>query len=506
MSEYLEQCLVRIYRSSNKSVGAGVLIEKNRIVTCAHVVATALSLRDIPIEKPEGLITLDFPMISSRIKHQAKVTYWQKPNDDDSGDIAILELVENTILTGTINASLKTASNLWDHDFRVLGFPDGPGVYAHGKIRARLASGWIQIEASEHPILPGFSGSPVWDENLKSIVGIVVATKTRTDAKVAFMIPSDAIERIAPDIFYKPERSQGNSKKSSLTDSEWNTLLTMISMRRCTPFIGAGACIPTIPDGNFMAMTWAKEHRYPLNDVDNLSRVAHYMAVNSNDVIPKEKLLERWFGNGVMPDFADADEPHAVLASLNLPIYMTTNYDNFMHKALLQRGLSAKQMVCRWNKYVADEEPEEHFTPSTETPLVFHLHGYKKLPESLVLTEDDYLDFVVNVSRNEKLLPHYIHRALRSTALLFIGYSINDISFRVIFRSIIGSLEASVGKSHVAVQLVPVKDDDPDEQRERAQDYLEKYFGNSRISIYWGTAREFTQELKERWTRFQNNG
>ena len=34
------------------------------------------------------------------------------------------------------------------------------------------------------------------------------------------------------------------------------------------------------------------------------------------------------------PDFRAPSEPHAVLADLPLPIYMTTNYDDFMVKAL----------------------------------------------------------------------------------------------------------------------------------------------------------------------------
>ena len=39
-----------------------------------------------------------------------------------------------------------------------------------------------------------------------------------------------------------------------------------------------------------------------------------------------------------------------------------------------------------------------------------------------MLTEDDYLDFLVAVSRDEELLPHQIQRALAGTSLLFVGY------------------------------------------------------------------------------------
>ncbi len=43
------------------------------------------------------------------------------------------------------------------------------------------------------------------------------------------------------------------------------------------------------------------------------------------------------------------------------------------------------------------------------------------VPESLVLTEDDYLDFLaLAISRDPGLLPHPIQRALAGTSLLFV--------------------------------------------------------------------------------------
>jgi len=44
-------------------------------------------------------------------------------------------------------------------------------------------------------------------------------------------------------------------------------------------------------------------------------------------------------------------------------------------------------------------------------PVVFHFHGSYEIPESLVLTEDDYFDFLVNISRDEDLIPARIQQA-----------------------------------------------------------------------------------------------
>ena len=75
--------------------------------------------------------------------------------------------------------------------------------------------------------------------------------------------------------------------------------------------------------------------------------------------------------------------------------------------------------------------------PTQANPVVFHLHGHYDVPESLVLTEDDYLDFLVAVSRDDGLLPHQIQKALAGASLLFLGYRLADWNFRVIHRGLV---------------------------------------------------------------------
>ena len=136
------------------------------------------------------------------------------------------------------------------------------------------------------------------------------------------------------------------------------------------------------------------------------------------------------------------------IAELPLPVYLTTNYDDFMIRALRHRGREPTREICRWNRspalaaerVVLDPLAE----PTPERPVVFHLHGYLDLAESLVLSEDDYLDFLVSVSRDESLLPHQIRRALAGTSLFFVGYALADWDFRVIHRGLVMAAEQSI--------------------------------------------------------------
>jgi len=292
----------------------------------------------------------------------------------------------------------------------------------------------------------------------------------------------------------------------TLEDTQWDILLGRIKDGKCTPFLGAGACFGTLPLGAEIAGKWADQYQYPLDDHDDLVRVAQYMAVKYDAVTPKEWLLREFFNEKNSPDFSQPDEPHGVLADLPLPVYITTNYDDFMVRALTARGKDPKRELCRWNRYIKDQpsvfESQPGFRPSTANPVVFHLHGHNDLVESLVLTEDDYLDFLVNISRDQTLLPPRIQEAFTGASLMFVGYGLSDWDFRVLFRGLVMATERSLRRISITVQIPPQAAGDAGNQ-EKVQSYLNKYFGNFDMKVYWGTAREFANELHTRWKDYQ---
>lgn len=133
---------------------------------------------------------------------------------------------------------------------------------------------------------------------------------------------------------------------------------------------------------------------------------------------------------------------------------------------------------------------------------MFHLHGHISHPRSMVLTETDYLDFMIRLHETDHpILPPEIIIALTTNALLFVGYTLADWNFRVLFRSLFSSL-SSMSNLIIAVQLRP-----KDVQNEKnAVRYLGKYFGNIlakssnlKVRVYWGEIQEFTKELRKHW-------
>jgi hypothetical protein len=130
--------------------------------------------------------------------------------------------------------------------------------------------------------------------------------------------------------------------------------------------------------------------------------------------------------------------------------------------------------------------------PSPANPVVFHLHGSMDVSESLVLTEDDYLTFLASMTSNAQLLPPVIESAIATTTLLFIGYRLGDWYFRVMFQA----LRPRNQFSSVVVLKPP---DKADPHMEAQQEYLKKYFAAMDMKLFWGTARQFCTELKQRW-------
>jgi hypothetical protein len=284
---------------------------------------------------------------------------------------------------------------------------------------------------------------------------------------------------------------------------DWDNLISLIREGRCTPVIGAGASAPTLPLAAQLARQWAEEFNYPLADKTDLARVAQFVATDRDDWFPKE-LLQEQFDNVASPDFSQPDEPHAALADLPLPIYITTNYDPFMFEALKSRGKDVRREFPRWNRHLDFMGQESVFDggykPTPDAPLVYHLYGHTELVESMVLTEADHLDFLVRLTRDQDLLPPAIRIALAGTALLFVGYSLTDWSFRIMLRGLAGSLGASLGYLGLAVQLAPT--DLRDQAADQAQSYLERYLAQiPKIGarIYWGSVRQFVSELRRRW-------
>jgi hypothetical protein len=282
------------------------------------------------------------------------------------------------------------------------------------------------------------------------------------------------------------------------TPQAWKLLLSAISKKRCTPFLGAGASAHVLPAAKKLAQNWADEFKYPFPDSTNLARVAQYVGIIHGAQMPAYRIEEEFANKS--PDFTNPDEPHQVLAELDLPIYITTNYDSFMVDALKARGKDPRPEICQWHTAKINKDTRDTVVaseiPTSEKPVVFHLHGSLEDLNSMVVTEDDYLNFLITISE-QKVIPSYITRAFApDRVFLFIGYSLEDMSFKVLFRKLGQEITSSAGDRHIAVQLHP-GDGVTDDERRRQREFLQKLFQTQKVKVYWGKASKFLHRLRQ---------
>lgn len=320
----------------------------------------------------------------------------------------------------------------------------------------------------------------------------------------------------------------------------WPALIRRIENGECIPIIGSRVHDRWLPSPQEIAQNWVKTYGYLFTDVDSLAAVGQYLATTQGEDYPRQELLESLragfverLPGGLLPDdwptgvslkeqlralrrryrsltemvkaigwpalaSGNPNEIHAVLADLRLPLYLTTNCDSFMVEALAARGRPPVREFCRWNKALLQRTPsrfeaDEFYEPTPEAPMVYHLFGYDEDLTSLVVTENDYLDFLVRVA--DMKIPQYILGALASSSLLFLGYNLHDWEFKVIMRGLLEPLSQRLRLNHVAVQM----EDTGNTDTGAVQNFLERYFQNADINVYWGTAAQFVAELREHW-------
>jgi hypothetical protein len=307
----------------------------------------------------------------------------------------------------------------------------------------------------------------------------------------------------------------------------WTGLVRMIQEGRCTPIVGPrvhGRWLPTPQD---IAQRWSETHEYPFANKEDLARVAQYMATNQGEDFPRYELLDTLVAEltahlpeGLRPEARydtltdlvqavgwealasdDPNEVHRVLASLNLPLYLTTNIDSFMVEALKAQGKEVEREICRWSEHL-DWLPsrfveDDAYEPTLDAPLVYHLFGSDEEVNSPVLTEDDYMNFLVRVVAERDRIPNIVREALSSSTLLFVGYSLYDWEFRVLMHGLVGSLDQRLRFKHVAVQLEFTAAGTADTAA--VQTFLQQYFQDADINVFWGSTTQFVAELREHW-------
>ena len=329
----------------------------------------------------------------------------------------------------------------------------------------------------------------------------------------------------------------------------WRFIIEQIEDHHCLPLISHRICDDYIFPGRNIVQEWANQIDYPLLDCDRLVRVGLYHTIMSGDeksakIDYLDFLKQACLTSAQASAQADALSEHEHffrafkkdlprmtvsqvvsrlyysrlqtesdnlwrnLAELPFPIYLTTSYHNLMEVALRAVGKEPQSYFYPWSYQLrksASPDIDLGMEPTVNAPLVYHIHGMDSDADSLVFTEDNFFEFLENVTDDlEDIdtgkpvgIPDVVREALTSSTMLLLGYNLFDWEFRVAFRSVIHAIGRQDRPLSHLVQFRSNSTDDI--EKANVQEYLRQYARNHNFSIYWGNVRDFVHDLRQEW-------
>lgn len=235
-------------------------------------------------------------------------------------------------------------------------------------------------------------------------------------------------------------------------------------------------------------LNWVKSRLLETAETDGLP---HFLLEEADKVFDEVDFqgLSRILG---YPRFAlPHNDPFLLLAQLPLPLFITTGYHHIMEEALRRVGKQPRSLSCRWLPELRSEPSvfDEGYQPSINEPLVFHLLGDDTHPASLVLTQDNYMEFLVNVAQDmgcqTDLIPSSLRHPLTNSSIILLGYDMDSIEFRILYWSL---LHHRIRKQ-TSVSVLKLNPND------RKKEYKASYLRSCAFEVFWGDLGQFLQEL-----------
>jgi hypothetical protein len=247
-----------------------------------------------------------------------------------------------------------------------------------------------------------------------------------------------------------------------MKERHWTSLVTSLRHGQCILFVGqevpgTPSIEPRAPDAvkgvtcaEGLTMTLAEELKEDGRDVEaaTLAAVAQQYedAQGFGPNALRARAQEFYRSQAYLPSAV-----HQSLAALPFGLIVSTCQDELLLDALRQNGKSP--LHHRYNlRGDKRENPEFTLPYSPQTPVVYDLFGSADEPGSLVLSENDLLDFLIAIVSGRPPLPNSLLCALKRTgqSFLFVGFGIKQWYLRVLIKVLVRALELHRTASAIA--------------------------------------------------------
>ncbi len=224
---------------------------------------------------------------------------------------------------------------------------------------------------------------------------------------------------------------------NDLSERDWRRLIEAIRRRKCVLVTGPDVAFdPGDPHRVSLATQLAERlaatlpSSIPLSKDEELPRVAQLVY---NDAGTDRYDLELEVQDFYQPFAEKTTAFHQELAAMPFTLCLTTTPDPFLFNAVQETP--GKSPICEYYHY-RKGRPTQLSAATENRPIIYSLFGHLQALDSLVLTETDLLEFLVNVVRAAPPLPAYITSQLADpqTSFLFLGFGFQRWYARVLLH------------------------------------------------------------------------
>lgn len=191
---------------TDQPIGTGFLVAPGYVLTCAHVVLQAIGIEQSKftdhISPPSETIKLRFPILSDDVV-EAKVVAWL-PYRLKGGDVAGLKLSQSAPKSAKpIPLADISVDKIKQDELSVYGFGISIGDRSDAyQTKTKVQGGRILLHkvgnSNDETIADGYSGSPVWNDRLGCVIGMIATAIIDDDNEQrskAYAIPKSKLDQ-----------------------------------------------------------------------------------------------------------------------------------------------------------------------------------------------------------------------------------------------------------------------------------------------------------------------
>lgn len=280
-------------------------------------------------------------------------------------------------------------------------------------------------------------------------------------------------------------------------EEDWSLLIQAIRQKKCILLLGTDAAVVEV-DGKskllseILAQQLAgeldKETREKIN-TSNLAEVSQYYCLPPKPGrINLELKVQDFYKQGGV----QSSQFHKNLAAMPFYFTISTSPDKMFYEALKQQN---KEPITTWYNFKRKRAIGAELG-SVGTPLIFHLYGTIDYPESLVLTENDLLDFLVEMKPDSIFPDQFINELKKPDKIfLFIGFGFKHWHLRIILHALRISRKEN--------RSLAVEDFEPQSEEEFKSTvfFYQKNACNIHIFKWESSLDEFAKQLRIRYEK-----